>query len=77
MNYHVNVFSFNLTFTDNWSPYCAMALCIDCFCLLAESYETINQCIGQNRHKKVFNSGALLLCGELDILKIDKNATDL
>jgi len=34
--------SFNLTCTDDWSPYCAMALCIDCF-LLAESYQTINQ----------------------------------
>jgi len=32
----------------------------------------------QNRRQKVFNRGALHLCGGgLDILKIDKNSTDL
>jgi len=38
----------------------------------------------QNRRQKVFNRGALrfcggdlALCGGLDILKIDKNSTDL
>jgi len=32
----------------------------------------------QNRRQKVFNKGALHLCGGgLDILKIDKNSTNL
>jgi len=28
ISYYAIVFSFILMFTDNWSPYCAMALCI-------------------------------------------------
>jgi len=36
-----------------------------------------DQSTTQNRHQKVFNRGALRFCGGLDILKIDKNSTDL
>jgi len=48
------------------------------FCIqLVQSWPWYGRCMGQNRHQKVFNRG-LYVCSEgLDILKFEKNSTDL